>query len=70
MIRYLPHLNLGLCGVLMVFGFIGRGRDELWWGFGWLPGVVYGIVLGAKWVMGSVNPEAELGVLKYGFKGA
>jgi hypothetical protein len=35
-----------------------------------LPGFVYGFVLLAKVVMGSVNPEAELGALRYEFKGA
>ena len=39
-------------------------------GFAWLPGAVYAVVVGGKWVMGSVNPEVELAGLRYGFKGA
>ena len=31
---------------------------------------VYGVVLLAKWMMGSVDPEGELEGLRYGFKGA
>lgn len=42
----------------------------LWRGFGWLPAGVYAVVLTAKWIMGSVDPESELGGLRYGFKGA
>ena len=45
-------------------------KIELWWGFGWLPAGVYAVVLLAKWMMGSVDPEGELGGLRYGFKGA
>jgi hypothetical protein len=69
--QYLPCLNLGLCGVLVLLGMLVRRKtEELWWGFGWLPAGIYGVVLLAKYVMGSVDPEGELGSLKYGFKGA
>lgn len=69
--QYLPYLNLGLCGVLVLLGMVAsRKAEELWWGFGWLPAGVYAVVLLAKWVMGSVDPEGELGGLRYGFKGA
>lgn len=69
--QYLPYLNIGLCVVLGLLGWLVGRRDEgLWVGFGWLPGGVYGMVLLAKYVMGSVNPEEELGALRYGFKGA
>jgi hypothetical protein len=37
---------------------------------GALPGVVYAVVVGAKVVMAGVDPERELGGLKYGYKGA
>ena len=68
--QYLPLLNIGLCMVLGLLGIVFRGRDDVWWGFGWLPAGVYGVVLLAKVIMGSVDPEAELGGLRYGFKGA
>ncbi|KAI0596035.1 hypothetical protein F4775DRAFT_566201 [Biscogniauxia sp. FL1348] len=35
-----------------------------------LPAIVYIVVLAAKMVMGSVDPERELAGLKYGYKGA
>ncbi len=43
---YLPYLNLGLSGVLVVFGVLGkRGREGegWWWGFEWLPMGVYAV---------------------------
>lgn len=69
---YLPYLNLVLVAVLGVLGAVssGRGREVVWVGFGWVPGVVYGVVLVAKVVMAGVDPEAELGGLRYRFKGA
>jgi hypothetical protein len=70
MAQFLPLLNLGLCVALGLLGMVFRGREEVWWGFGWLPAGVYAVVLIAKVVMGSVDPEAELGGLRYGFKGA
>lgn len=68
--KYLPVLNLALVMVLGLLGTVFRGREEVWRGFGWLPAGVYGVILIAKFVMGSVNPEAELETLKYEFKGA
>ncbi|KAN0112984.1 hypothetical protein V8E51_005935 [Hyaloscypha variabilis] len=68
--QYLPYLNLGLGGVLVLLGMVVSRKIELWWGFGWLPAGVYAVVLLAKWMMGSVDPEGELGGLRYGFKGA
>jgi hypothetical protein len=68
--RYLPHLNLGLCVVLVGLGGIVERRFEVWWGFGWLPGFVWVVVVFAKWIMGGVDPEGELAGLKYGYKGA
>ncbi|KAI0025686.1 hypothetical protein F4780DRAFT_219783 [Xylariomycetidae sp. FL0641] len=35
-----------------------------------LPAVVYGVVLVAKMVMGSVDPERDLSALRYEYKGA
>jgi hypothetical protein len=68
--QYLPYLNLSLCCVLALLGMVVGRKTELWWGFGWLPAGVYTVVLLAKWLMGSVDPEGELGGLRYGFKGA
>ncbi|CZR53282.1 uncharacterized protein PAC_03160 [Phialocephala subalpina] len=68
--KYLPYLNLGLCVVLALLGALVGRKTEMWTGFGWLPAGVYGVAVLAKWVMGSVDPEGELGELKYGFKGA
>ncbi|KID97985.1 hypothetical protein MAJ_06062, partial [Metarhizium majus ARSEF 297] len=69
---YLPYLNCVLSGVLVVMGLVlGRGdRSFAWIGMGNLPAIVYAVVLVAKVVMGSVDPERDLGGLKYGFKGA
>jgi hypothetical protein len=46
-----------------VLGSVTRRKAEAWWwgGFSWLPGGVYAVVLVAKWIMGSVDPEGELG---------
>lgn len=41
-----------------------------WLGLGNLPAIVYGVVLLAKVLMASVDPETELMALKYGYKGA
>jgi hypothetical protein len=68
--QYLPYLNLGLCGVLILLGMVVGRELDLWWGFSWLPASVYAVVLLAKWVMGNVDPEGELGGLRYEFKGA
>jgi hypothetical protein len=68
--QYLPYLNFGLCGLLVLLGLLVSRKIELWAGFGWLPVGVYGVVLLAKWMMGSVDPEGELGGLRYAFKGA
>jgi hypothetical protein len=68
--QYLPYLNLGLCVVLVLLGMVVSKKIDMWWGFGWLPAGVYAVVLLAKWMMGSVDPEGELGGLRYGFKGA
>lgn len=69
-LTYLPYLNIGLVVMLSILGLVSKGRDELWFGFGWVPAVVLGMVMLAKVVMASVDPEAELEDLKYGFKGA
>lgn len=48
-----------------------RARGEiLWWGFEWVPAGIYAVVVMAKMVMGSVDPEEELKGLRYGYKGA
>lgn len=66
---YLPYLNLGLAGVLALAGLLVGGKGNVFVGFGYLPGLIYGFVLVAKVIMGSVD-VGELEGLKYGFKGA
>ncbi|KAI1269479.1 hypothetical protein F5Y18DRAFT_99668 [Xylariaceae sp. FL1019] len=71
---YLPFLNLGLCAVLVLTGFLSpkRAQEQHWGhvGLANLPGVVYAVVLIAKIVMSSVDPETELAALRYEYKGA
>lgn len=73
---WLPYLNLGLCAVLVAMGLVAgaRGRGAEGWagilGLGNLPALVYGVVLAAKMVMASVDPERELAGLRYQYKGA
>ncbi len=68
---YLPFLNLGLCVVLVGLGSVSsRKGTKLWWGFEWLPAAVYTVAMVGKWVMGSVDPEEEMGTLRYELKGA
>ncbi|KAH6645788.1 hypothetical protein BKA67DRAFT_663674 [Truncatella angustata] len=71
---WLPYLNLGLCGTLVLAGLFApsarRGGSWGHVGLANLPGVVYVVVLAAKMLMGGVDPEKELSGLKYDFKGA
>lgn len=73
---WLPFLNMGMCAVLVVAGLISGAREggaEPWagvLGLGNLPTFVYAVVLAAKMVMASVDPERELSGLKYQYKGA
>lgn len=64
---YLPLLNAVLCGLLVLAGLVGSGNGVV---LGLLPALVYGTVLVAKTVMADVDPERELSVLKYEYKGA
>ncbi|KAF7552973.1 hypothetical protein G7046_g7243 [Stylonectria norvegica] len=70
--QYLPYLNFGLGVVLVLMGIVvGRdGNRDVWVGMGSLPLLVYSVVLLAKVVMASVDPEKELSALKYDYKGA
>jgi hypothetical protein len=45
-----------------------KGRESVLADF--LPVIVYGVILAAKVVMGGVDPERELGGLRYRYKGA
>ena len=69
---YLPYLNVALAAVVALMGAVtgAGGRGFGWVGMGNLPGLVYAVVLAAKVVMGSVDPERELSGLKYEYKGA
>ncbi|KAI3323699.1 hypothetical protein HD806DRAFT_534822 [Xylariaceae sp. AK1471] len=74
--QYLPFLNMALCGVLVLTGFLSSQRSaaarQHWGhvGLANLPAVVYAVVLVAKMLMGSVDPERELSALRYEYKGA
>ncbi|OLN95360.1 hypothetical protein CCHL11_04749 [Colletotrichum chlorophyti] len=71
--QYLPYLNLGLCAVLVLTGALTRSGERHTFGhlgLGNLPAFVYVVILIAKVVMGSVDPEKELTALKYDYKGA
>ncbi|KAI8624020.1 hypothetical protein F5Y19DRAFT_340057 [Xylariaceae sp. FL1651] len=73
--QYLPFLNIGLCGVLVLTGILSSQRSAaaVHWGhvgLANLPAVVYAVVLVAKAVMGGVDPERELTALRYEYKGA
>lgn len=82
--KHLPYLNIGLCVILILSGVLANrvvGEDEDgksyhshhqfgWLGLGNLPAIVYGVVIIAKMVMASVDPERELQKLKYEYKGA
>jgi hypothetical protein len=69
---FLVYLNAVLVVLLALVGVVGRGKvvtgGEGDW-FGVLPGVVFGVVIVAKVIMGSVD-VGELEGLKYGYKGA
>ena len=70
--QYLPYLNAALAGLLVIAGWAleaKRGSEVVWFGFGFLPAVVYGVVIAAKTIMGSVD-VGELEGLKYRYKGA
>ncbi|KAI0200640.1 hypothetical protein F4808DRAFT_158247 [Astrocystis sublimbata] len=81
--QYLPLLNVSICGLLLFAGFLSssssssssppspsQGRD--WGGVAQagLPALIYVVVLVAKMLMGSIDPERDLGKLKYQLKGA
>ncbi|KAI1760895.1 hypothetical protein GGR53DRAFT_507966 [Hypoxylon sp. FL1150] len=72
--NYLPYMNAGLCAVLVLTGFLSRSAvSQGYWGhvgLSNLPAIVYGVVLVAKIVMGGVDPERDLGALRYEYKGA
>ncbi|KAL2160048.1 hypothetical protein VTH06DRAFT_1703 [Thermothelomyces fergusii] len=73
---YLPWLNVALAALALLTGLLQRlktgpvaaGVSPLM--LGALPGVVYAVVIGAKVIMASVDPERELSALKYAYKGA
>ncbi|KAI0013290.1 hypothetical protein F4779DRAFT_445020 [Xylariaceae sp. FL0662B] len=71
--QYLPYVNIALCALLVLTGLVSKSAAAERWGhvgLSNLPAIVYGVVLVAKIVMGSVDPERELGTLRYGYKGA
>ncbi|KAM7188037.1 hypothetical protein V8F33_010894 [Rhypophila sp. PSN 637] len=76
--KYLPYLNGSLCVLAFLTGYLQHrmieGRyhttemSSVWLGV--LPSIIYAAVLVAKVVMAGVDPERELGALRYEFKGA
>ncbi|KAM7220492.1 hypothetical protein V8F06_004081 [Rhypophila decipiens] len=76
--KYLPYLNGSLCVLGFLTGYLQHrmieGRyhttemSSVWLGV--LPSIIYAAVLVAKVVMAGVDPERELGALRYEFKGA
>ncbi|KAI1802731.1 hypothetical protein F4811DRAFT_385646 [Daldinia bambusicola] len=75
---YLPYLNIALCVVLILAGLVSkpgastREQPQQWGhiGLGNLPAIVYAVVVVVKIVMGGVDPERDLGALRYEYKGA
>ncbi|RWA05477.1 hypothetical protein EKO27_g9628, partial [Xylaria grammica] len=73
--QYLPFLNVAICALLVLAGFLSSQRSaaaQHWGHIGLanLPAVVYVVVLIAKMLMGSIDPEKELSALRYEYKGA
>jgi len=76
---YLPYLNAVLCSILLLTGLLsssssrGSAIASQHWGhvsLAYLPAIDYVVVLVAKMLMGSVDPERELNALRYEYKGA
>lgn len=77
---HLPLLNAGLCALLLLMGVLiamMRPQDDRMGPqqlsrtmLACLPALVYAVVVAAKLMMASVDPERELTALKYENKGA
>ncbi|KAI0432893.1 hypothetical protein F5Y09DRAFT_300682 [Xylaria sp. FL1042] len=73
--QYLPFLNIALCTLLVLTGILSSQRSaasQRWGhvGLANLPALIYVVVLVAKMLMGSIDPEKELSALRYEYKGA
>ena len=75
--QYLPFLNIALCGLLVLAGLLSSQRSTAAVARHWghvglanLPALIYVVVLVAKMLMGSIDPERELSALRYEYKGA
>ncbi|KAI3341295.1 hypothetical protein F4824DRAFT_309333 [Ustulina deusta] len=73
--QYLPFLNVALCGLLVLAGLLSPRRPaaaQHWGhvGLANLPALIYVVVLVAKMLMGSIDPEKELSAFRYEYKGA
>ncbi|KAI0439794.1 hypothetical protein F4803DRAFT_553761 [Xylaria telfairii] len=76
--QYLPFLNIALCGLLILAGILSSSSHrtsaaQRHWGhvgLANLPALIYVVVLVAKMLMGSIDPERELSALRYEYKGA
>ncbi|KAK3943506.1 hypothetical protein QBC46DRAFT_377277 [Diplogelasinospora grovesii] len=67
--QWLPYMNGVLAVVVMLFGLLKAQSHTTTYGLGNLPAIIYAIVIIAKLVMASVDPERELSGLRYEFKG-
>ncbi|KAK5631281.1 hypothetical protein RRF57_006995 [Xylaria bambusicola] len=75
--QYLPFLNIALCSLLVLAGLLSSRRSTTAVARHWghvglanLPALIYVVVLVAKMLMGSIDPEKELSALRYEYKGA
>lgn len=65
---------MGLCVLVLLTGLVAGGAQgvnavgKVY--LAALPGVIYAATVAAKVVMAGVDPEGELGGLRYGYKGA
>lgn len=70
---HLPYLNAGLVVMLALMEIVASmktSRGPVWFGMGYLPGIVYAAITGSKLLMAGVDPEKELTGLRYEYRGA
>lgn len=70
---HLPYLNAGLVimlGLMELVTSMKPSTGPFWFGMGYLPGIVFGVVTLSKFLMAGVDPEKELTGLRYEYRGA